>query len=135
MFSVQKYFEWKKQRKLTLIGFFLNNIICGIDLSITLSTLLPYLTDNIKTKHPDMYFAFITTAFPFSSAVFGILSGRYVDSTRRMKIFANVTLIFQIAGNLLYLVSLSPIFPLIGRFLAGAGPAFVSVCIGEVFRI
>ena len=111
------------------------NLVGGVDITIILSTIVPYLKNSFRVSNVNAYYAFITTAFYVSSALCGMFAGKYVDRTRRMKLFTGITLVLQIVGNLIYTVSLSPAFPFIGRLLAGAGESFTGVCIGEIIRI
>ena len=129
------YEEWKQKRRHATIAMLLVNLVGGIDISIIIATIIPYLKQTIKVKNVEAYYAFITTSFCVSSALFGMVAGKIVDRNRRIKLFTSITLILQIIGNLIYTIPYSPAFPLIGRLLAGAGESFTSVCIGEVIRI
>lgn len=133
--SSVSYEEWKRMRRNTTIAMLLANLVGGIDISIIVATIIPYLKQTIKVKNVEAYYAFITTSFCVSSALFGVVAGKIVDRTRRIKLFTSITLILQITGNLIYTIPFSPVFPLIGRLLAGAGESFTSVCIGEVIRV
>ena len=111
------------------------NFIGGMDISIILATIVPYLKYTIKVKNVNLFYALTTTAFCIGSALFGMAAGKIVDRTRLIKIFTIITLLLQIVGNLIYAVPISPFFALFGRLIAGAGESFTSVCIGEVIRI
>ena len=135
-YQAQMTFEqWKQKRKQTMIAMLLVNLVGGMDISIILATIVPYLKYTVLVKDVNAFYAFITTAFCVSSALFGIVSGKLVDRTRQMKIFTSVTLALQVVGNLIYTIPMSSAFPLFGRLLAGAGESFTGVCIGEVIRI
>eukprot|EP00111_Clytia_hemisphaerica_P019756 TCONS_00058296-protein len=127
--------QWKQKRRQTMIAMLLVNLVGGMDISIILATIVPYLRYTIIVQDVNAFYAFITTAFCVSSAVFGIISGKLVDRTRQMKIFTSITLLLQVVGNLVYTIPISSAFPLVGRLLAGAGESFTGVCIGEVIRI
>ncbi|XP_066915222.1 uncharacterized protein [Clytia hemisphaerica] len=127
--------QWKAKRTKTMLALLLVNLVGGIDITIILSTLVPYLKYSVRVTNVNTFYALITTAFYISSALFGVLAGKYVDRTRRMKLFTSTTLLLQIVGNLIYTVSASPAFPFVGRLLAGAGESFTGVCIGEVIRM
>lgn len=111
------------------------NFIGGIDISIILATIVPYLKRTIKVTNVNLFYALTTTAFCAGSACFGMLAGKIVDRTRLIKLFAITTLLLQIIGNLVYTIPVSPFYALFGRLLAGAGESFTSVCIGEVIRV
>lgn len=111
------------------------NFIGGIDISIILATIVPYLKKTIKVTNVNLFYSLTTAAFCIGSAFFGMFAGKIVDRTRLIKLFTIATLLLQIIGNLIYTIPVSPYFALFGRLLAGAGESFTSVCIGEVIRI
>jgi len=94
-----------------------------------------YLTTLIETSRPDVYYGLIIAVYSAASTISGLLGGRLVDKSRRVKIFIYVSLTTQIIGNLLYVVHFSPLFPLVGRLIAGVGDSFSSVCSGEIIRL
>ena len=127
--------EWKLKRKRTIAGYFLVGIICGIDNIAIFSSLYPYLTDVIKAERPILYYAVVLGAFNMSSTITGLIAGRLVDRTRKMKMYVNIVLICQFIGNILYLFPYSVAFTIVGRVIAGVGDTFLSVCSGEIVRI
>lgn len=127
--------KWKKKRRNTIIACVIVGVIRGIDYSITFATLYLYLTTIIKATKPELFYGIITAAYSCSSAMFGVISGRLLDKYRRAIIYTNITIITQVVGNIFYVISFSPFFPLFGRFLAGFGDSYSSVMTGEVVRI
>ena len=127
--------EWKLKRKRTIAGYFLVGIICGMDNIVIFSTLYPYLTDVIKAERPILYYAVVLGAFYMSSTIIGLIAGRLVDKTRKMKIYINIVLICQFIGNILYTFPYSVAFTIVGRAFSGVGDTFLSVCSGEIVRI
>ena len=127
--------KWKTKRRRTFISFVLIGIVVGIDYSVVFSTLFLYLKETVKTNNNEFYYGIIMVAYLIASSAFGMLTGRWVDKTRRVKSFTNVLLLLQILGSLLYTVPLDVSFLIAGRFIAGTGDSFISVCSGEVVRI
>lgn len=127
--------KWKKKRQKTLIGYIIIGAIVGVDYSVILSTLYIYLRDMVGTTYPQFYYGLIIAVFNISSTLFGILSGRYVDKTRKMRFYLNVVFAIQIIGSLMYAIPYSVVFPVIGRLLGGIGDPFINVVSGEVIRI
>ena len=127
--------KWKKKRRNTILACVVVGVIRGIDYSITFATLYLYLTTIIKATKPELFYGIITAAYSCSSAMFGVISGRLLDKYRRATIYTNITIITQVVGNIFYVISFSPFFPLFGRFLAGFGDSYSSVMTGEVVRI
>jgi len=133
--SSEKWTKWKRKRKLTMIGFVIVGTIVGIDYSVVLTTLYLYLQDVIETPHAKVYYGVIIGVFGLSSTIAGLISGRLVDKTRKIRLYLNVVVVFQIIGSFMYSIPYSVIFPLLGRALVGIGDPFVNVCSGEVVRI
>ena len=133
--SINALSDWKKKRRSTIIGYIIIGSIVGIDYSVILSTVYLYLRDFIHTPHPNLCYGIIITLFNLSSTLFGAMSGRWVDKTRRIKIYVNIILVLQVIGNVLYTIPYSVAFPIIGRVLAGISDPFSNVCTGEILRI
>jgi len=107
----------------------------GIDYSFMFTTLYLYLEKMVKTPNPRLYYGLIVGAYSLSSTLFGVVCGRWVDRTRRIKLYTIATLVVQVVGCILYVIHFSVAFPLIGRFIGGLGDPFPSVSSGEVIRI
>ena len=90
-----------------------------------------YLRDLIGTPYPNLCYGLIITLFNLSSTFFGVVSGRWVDNTRRIRTYINVILLLQVFGNLMYAVPYSVAFPIVGRVLAGISDPFSNVCTGK----
>ena len=133
--SENKWLEWKRKRRNTLIGFVIIGTFGGIDCSVLVSTLYLYLRDLIKSDRPELWYGLITAFFFISSTIFGVFFGRWLDRTRRVRVYVNISLLVQVIGFLLYTISYHPIILLVGRTICGMGDPFTSVVTGEVFRI
>ena len=131
----KKLMIWKKKRRQTFGSFILVGVLVGIEHSIVFTTLYLYLRDTIKTEHCEVYYGLIIALHQTMSAVLGVFVGRWLDKTRRVRLFANITILLQIVGSLLYLVPYHVCFPILGRLIAGAGDIFMSLCSGEVVRM
>lgn len=127
--------SWKKKRRRTVGAYLLCGAIGGVDYSAVLVTLYLYLTDLVKTDQPKLYYGLTLSSFCLSSAIVGPLAGRYIDKTRKMKLYTNFVLVAQIIGNLLYVIHFHPIYLVISRFIAGIADTFNSICCGEIVRI
>lgn len=127
--------EWERKRRHTFIGFLFVGFSVGLDCSVVFSTLFLYLRDLVKTRQPDMWYGIIVAFFFISSTIFGTVFGRWLDKTRRVRIYVNVTLLVQILGFVLYTIPTHAAFLLVGRTICGISDSFASVASGEVFRI
>ena len=133
--SDQAWLAWKLKRRNSLIGFVIVGTIVGIDTSIVFSTLFLYLRDLVKTDRPALWFGVILATFYTSSSIFAGVSGRWLDKTRKVRMYINFSLLVQAIGFLIYAVPYNPLNILAGRFICGIGEPFISVICGEVFRI
>ena len=52
-----------------------------------------------------------------------------------MRLYANIALVLQIFGSLVYVISFSPAYLLIGRSISGVGDTFSSTSSGETVRL
>jgi len=127
--------KWKRNRRNTVIAFLIMGVSIGIDFLVVLSTLFLYLRDVLKTESPELWYGLIYASFFVSSSVFGVILGRWVDRTRKIRVYVNITLMVQILGCFLYIVPLHPVLLLIGRTLCGIGDSVAALAAGEVFRI
>ena len=133
--SEETWSQWKKKRRNTLVGFLIVGTMVGIDYSFMFTTLYLYLKDMVKTEHPNLFYGIIVAAYSLSSTLFGLVSGRWIDKTRKIKFYTIMTLVLQIIGCLLYIVHFNVAYPLIGRLIAGLADPFPSVASGEIIRI
>ena len=128
------WIEWKRKRRNTLIGFIIIGTAVGIDCSVVFSTLYLYLRDIVKTDQPQMWYGLIVAFFFLSSTIFGVFCGRWLDRTRRVRAYVNMSLLVQVIGFLLYVIPYHPGILLVGRTICGMGEPFTSVVAGEIFR-
>ncbi|XP_057306268.1 uncharacterized protein LOC130644586 [Hydractinia symbiolongicarpus] len=127
--------SWKKKRRRTVGAYLLCGAIVGVDYSVVFATLYPYLTDLVKTDKPKLYYGLTIASFCLCSTILGPPAGRFIDKTRKMKLYTNFVLVAQIIGNLLYAIHFHPIYLVIGRFIAGIANTFGSICSGEIVRL
>ena len=127
--------DWQRKRRHTLIGLVLIGSSIGIDCSVVFSTLFLYLRDLMKAPRSEMWYGLIISFFFVASVVFGVVCGRWLDRTRKLRSYANITLIVQIVGFLIYIIHWHPMFLLVGRAICGISDPFPGVVSGELFRI
>ena len=131
----EKWAKWRRKRKNTVYGFLIICVVGGMDYSIVFATLYIYLTSQVKTDKPNLYYGLIIAVYSCSSTLVGLICGRLIDKYRKMRLYANITLVLQIIGSLIYVIPFSPAYLLVGRLIAGAGDTFSSTCSGETVRI
>ena len=70
-----------------------------------------------------------------SSTLLSLICGRLIEKYRKMRLYANIALVLQIFGSLVYVISFSPAYLLIGRSISGVGDTFSSTSSGETVRL
>ena len=70
-----------------------------------------------------------------SSTLLSLICGRLIEKYRKMRLYANITLVLQIFGSLVYIISFSPAYLLIGRSISSVGDTFSSTSSGETVRL
>ena len=126
---------WKRKRTKTLIAFTLLDLFLGMEYSAIMPTMYLYLTTLINSSHPMLFYGLIPASFYIANVLSGILLGRISDKTRKVRLilqFGNMLILF---GNLVYSLHFSPLFPLLGRIMAGLGAGVRSVIYGEMGRV
>lgn len=127
--------SWERKRRHTFIGLLFVGFIMGLDLSAIFTTMYLYLKEVVHTESPNVYYGIILGCFNICSMVSCILIGRWLDRTRKVRLYAHFALIVQIFGYLIYSVPLHPMFLALGRVFNGMSGTFVVVVSGELFRI
>ena len=131
----EQWSSWRRKRRHTTIAFFIIGTAEGMDNSVVTSTLYLYLNNLVPTSSPVLYYSFIIAGFYLFSLIFGLLCGRWLDRTRRVRLYVNVMLVVEIFGFLLYSIPYHPLFLLVGRCICGVSEPFVPVVTGEVIRM
>ena len=119
--TAEKWKKWRRKRKNTVYGFLIICVVGGMDCSIVFATLYIYLTTQVKTDKANLYYGLIIAVYSCSSTLLGLICGRLTDKYRKIRLYANITLVLQIVGSLIYVIPFSPAYLLVGRLIAGAG--------------
>jgi len=127
--------KWKFRRRNTVIAFLIMGVSIGIDFLVVLNTLFLYLRDVVKAELPEVWYGVIYASFFVSSTLFGITLGRWVDRTRKIRVYVNVTILVQLAGCFFYIIPRHPLWLMVGRTLSGISDSLAALAAGEVFRI
>lgn len=119
--------EWLKRRGRTAHVMNIQNILNGIEASLTFTYLYLYLKDVLHTAKPILFYAVIATLYSLFTILGSLVLGRIFDkhrNLRKMMIFCNLLLFL---GNLLYCIPLSPWLLVFGRLFAGIGASSKSL--------
>ena len=125
---------WKKNRRRTLFTFLLSGVVYGIDYSLVLVTIIPYLEKLVKSEKPLFYYGLCISIYNLVAVLADLVIGRIADRSRNIKLAVCMCLLFGILGNVLYAVYFSPILLIIGRAIVGIHESIWSLLIGEIMR-
>lgn len=134
MLTQKEFLQWKKKRTSTYVVFLFMHFLIGLELGCVNATLWIYVSTLLKTANDEWYYGLINAAFFIPSLFCPLILARIVDKTRRIRIFLIAMLCLSIIGSILYSIPVSPLYPLIGRFLSGFTMAVGPLIISEVAR-
>ncbi|XP_057310610.1 uncharacterized protein LOC130648576 [Hydractinia symbiolongicarpus] len=134
MVSQNDLLKWKKKRASTYVVFLFVYFLIGMEMGCINATLWIYVSTLLKTDNDGLYYGLISTAFFVPSLFFPPIVTRIVDKTRRVKLCLICIMFLSISGSILYPIHVSPLFPLVGRFLSGFSIAAGPLMISEVAR-
>lgn len=125
---------WKTKRSSTYLVFMFFYFVIGLELGCINATLWIYVSTLLKTGNDKLYYGLINAAFYVPSLFFPPIVSRFVDKTRRTKLCLISILCLSLAGSILFPIYVSPLFPLVGRFLSGFTIAVSPLMLSEVAR-
>ena len=132
--SAEECEQWLKMRKRTIVVFAMENMLIGMDFSITMITMLLYLKEFVKPEDTLVIYSLALTASLLCSLIVGGILGRIVDRHRNIRKTFLICNTFVIIGNLIYTLHYSPWFIITGRLLADLASSLKSVISGELAR-
>ena len=111
--------EWIKRRRISAYICIAYAFLIGLEYSSISISLLFYLTEDVGVDNPKKWYSGLMTALSLSASINGLLAGKFIDRTRRLRLCMLVFTAISICGNLLYTVHSSVWFLMIGRLLCG----------------
>lgn len=126
---------WEKKRRRTFIGFLFLTFIMGLDMSAVFTTMFIYLKDLVRANNPSFYYSLCLGGFNLTSLICCFTFGRWLDTTRKVRLYSRLALLVQMIGYVFYTIHFHPVFIVVGRLFNGVSDSFASVVSGELFRI
>jgi len=119
--SVSINHHWMKRRRNTTIICIVYAFLIAIEYSAVSVSLLFYLQKLVAdvAGYEKHWYSIVMTGCAFSSSIFGVISGRYIDETCKLKECLLVFTGIAIFGNLMFTIHQSVWFLFVGRFLCG----------------
>nr|CAB3263802.1 major facilitator superfamily domain-containing protein 8-like [Phallusia mammillata] len=103
----------------------------GVEYAVILPTLNLYL---LSMDAESYYIGLVLSAFSFGGLISAPVYGRITDKTGSSKVTVMISNLFEIGGNILYLLAKNPLMVLLSRFLAGIGSGSGSSIFGMISR-
>ena len=122
--------SWLTLRKQVTHLVYAYALIYGCEYSAIVLTLYFYLERSVKTDSINVYFSLCMGAMAAMASVSGVLFGRYVDKTRKIRRLVLWCVPVTVVGNLSYTLHFSAWFVVVGRLLCGLGEAVNSALTG-----
>jgi len=124
--------EWYKLRQRTMIIGLLHKALFMFEYSSVAISALYYYEHSIENENPQFYYSLSMGTVYFTALFSSVFGGLYVDRTGRLREVVLLTIFLSTFGNVLYLVTYSKWFPILGRALCGlaegARPGFGGKC-------
>ena len=125
--------SWKTKRNITFLIFIFEALMIGVDYTIIIPTLRPYLI-QLNASNPEVFYGVSFGCSTFMASAVSLAAGRIADRTRRIKIAITCINSMVILGNICHTVGISPYLIVFGRLLTGTGYAVNPVLTGEISR-
>lgn len=134
MYMSRNHSQWLLIRKKTFVAFCIICFGLGFEYSLIFPSLWYYISEVIKTENDELFYGIALAAYPVSSIIGAFSIARYADRTKRTRVVIVFLLSCEVLGNLLYVLHFSPLFPIIGRLIAGFGDVANIVMVAEIAR-
>ncbi|XP_057295490.1 uncharacterized protein LOC130623959 [Hydractinia symbiolongicarpus] len=128
------YQSWKKKRKNTFAAYSIQYFAVGFERSATRATLWIYLTNLIKAKNPELFFGLISLMYFVPPILFSMAIARLADRTRNIKLIILLCNFISMTGCIIYVIPISPYYPLIGQTLLGVNSIIRPITRAEIAR-
>ncbi|XP_066929122.1 uncharacterized protein [Clytia hemisphaerica] len=126
--------SWYRKRKYNLSVFIVMKCLYAFEGSAISISALYYFQNVLKVRDPKLYYSLATGALALSSMFSSAMVGRHVDRHRNLRQTSFVVGLFNIAGNLLYVLPFMNWLPIFGRFLCGIADGVRPAYVGEISR-
>ena len=116
--SQQKKIWYKRRNQAEWIGLIQQCLLYFEHTAVAISALFYYET-LFNVDNPKLYFSLAMAMYMTAAMTSVTVCGHYMDRTRNVRRIALVTLAILVIGNLVYTMTYSKWFPILGRFLCG----------------
>ena len=111
--------EWYKMRRRIVIFAYIQKTIFSFEYASTAISALFYYRLMIKPENPVLYYSIAMGVIYLTASCSAVYGGWYVDKTGGLRKYHIIANLFSIVGNLIYSVSYSKWYPILGRAISG----------------
>lgn len=132
--TIEALKAWKIKRKKTFYTCLVVSLMSGLSFSFITNL----FTKNHSYNYGDGEGVWNKTLLPcfYLSALLSVVAaGRWLDKTRRVKMYSYASLIAQLCGLAFYCIPYHPMTLLLSAIASGIGTSFPKVVMGEFLRI
>ena len=125
---------WEKYRKLTTVAFAIQDVLLGVEYSITFLTLWLYLKELVEVENPELMYGLKSASYLLFATVASLFMGRLVDRCRNVRYTFFVINALVSVGNIIYSLPFSTVLLIVGRLIAGIAGSLTPLINGELAR-
>eukprot|EP00111_Clytia_hemisphaerica_P001842 TCONS_00005171-protein len=127
--------KWKNKRWWMTLLTTIQSSLQFFEYSVFQITALFYFKKNFDLENPRLFYSISMGIIFASGLVSSVICGHYMDRTRDLRSIFIFTLTLNVLGNLMYTWTISPYFPVFGRFLTGFVCGVPTAATGEFSRV
>ena len=125
--------DWYQKRKVASIIGISYKCLVYFEYGATALSAIYYYKNSFNVTNPRFYYSFSLCAMYVSAVFSNLLCARLMDKTRNLRTIVLTLGLLNIIGNLTYTLTLSPLVPVVGRFLCGFTTGISTVMAGNHF--
>ncbi|KAJ8320175.1 hypothetical protein KUTeg_001762 [Tegillarca granosa] len=131
--SVVKMKKIRRQKRVSyvVLGFYF--FMGGVEYAVILPSLWLYI--HTKFGAGQWFLGLLLSAYSLAAMISGPLFGRWVDISRKPKLILVFSTFWEIGGNVMYFMGISPWFLFGSRLVSGTGAGGEAVILAEVARV
>ena len=125
--------KWFFKRKMTTIIGMMHLCCYYFEYTSVVISALYYYKNVIKAENPKFFIGLSMASILVAGLISSYVCGRIMDKTRNLRAIGLIALLCGIFGNLVYCLSSSPWFPVIGRLLCGTNGSLRLIIAGKSY--
>ena len=134
IFQEDKLKHWKRKRLTTFVIFCIFYCTNGMIYGLIANTCWIYIQRHLKPEKPVLVYSVMMNARYLATFLFTVIVSNFHDKYRKTKMVLILISWCGTVSGLLYIISYSYYFPILGMFLSGVTLLILPVTVGEMAR-